>query len=85
MREVDDPELVEAEVRLLQRLSKAVDRAVGREATPKERHAACADLIKEDPEVAVLVDRLDVLTKCHSNSVAMALSKLGEEEAAEEG
>jgi hypothetical protein len=84
LRRGDDPELVEAEVRLLQRLSKAVDRAVGRDATPKERRTAFAIMVERDAEMAALVDRLDELSQCHSNSVFEALVSLGEKEATEE-
>lgn len=80
----DDPQLVEGEIRILQRLTEAVDRRVGRDATPKERQAAFLVMVKEDAEMAELTQRLHEMSRCHSRSVVSGLLTLAEEDQEEE-
>jgi hypothetical protein len=80
----DDPELVEAELHILRRLTEAVTARVGLHASLEARQAAFLEITAEDPELHHEVIRMQELSRCHSHSILDGLVKALKEEEEEE-
>lgn len=73
--------IVQEEIRLMDRLRRAIDARIGTEVEGDERRARIHELLDEDEQLAALADRLDKLSQSHDESVMLGLAKLAEEEA----
>ncbi len=68
------------EIEILKQISDAVTERASRDATPAERRDAAADLIREDDELAALMDRLEAMSRANDESVLLTLTSLGRKE-----
>jgi hypothetical protein len=75
--------LVKEELELIGRLTDAVDERLPADIAGAERRALAVELLREDPELAAVVARLEKLSKSHSGAVLWGLAWLGEKEAEE--
>lgn len=77
--------LVQEEIRLLDRLRRAIDKHVDPEIEGEERQARIHELLDEDRVLAGIAERLDRLSRSHDESVMLGLARLTEEEEKAEG
>lgn len=77
--------LVQEEIRLLDRLRRAIDKHVDPELEGEERQARIHELLGEDEALADVAERLERISRSHDESVMLGLARLAEEEEKAEG
>lgn len=77
--------IVQEEIRLLDRLRRAIDERVDPELEGDERQMRIHELLDEDGELAAIAERLEQLSRSHDESVMLSLARLAEEEEEAEG
>jgi len=74
-------ELVREELEIADKLYSAALEGVSPTASPEERDEALRDLLRKDPEMFVLWERLEELMAANDESAILALAALADEEA----
>lgn len=77
--------IVQEEIRLLDRLRRAIEERVDPELEGDDRQMRIHRLLDEDEELADIAERLDRLSRSHDESVMLGLARLAEEEEEAEG
>lgn len=77
--------IVQEEIRLLDRLRRAIDKHVDPRLEGEERQARIHELLAEDAALADVAERLERLSRSHDESVMLGLARLAEEEEKAEG
>ena len=77
--------LVQEEIRLLDRLRRAIDKHVDPHLEGEERQARIHELLAEDEALADVAARLERISRSHDESVMLGLARLAEEEEKAEG
>lgn len=80
-------ELVREEIELARKVAEAVTERTSPEASPEERDKALQELLREDPEIVAIWERLHELIAANDESVILALEALDRKkmEEAEDG
>lgn len=77
--------IVQEEIRLLDRLRRAIDKHVDPRLEGEERQVRIHELLAEDEALAEVAERLERLSRSHDESVMLGLARLAEEEEKAEG
>lgn len=77
--------IVQEEIRLLDRLRRAIDKTVDPRIEGEERQVRIHELLAEDAALADVAERLERLSRSHDESVMLGLARLAEEEEEAEG
>lgn len=77
--------LVQEEIRLLDRLRRAIDKHVDPGLEGEERQTRIHELLSEDAALADVAARLERISRSHDESVMLGLARLAEEEENAEG
>jgi hypothetical protein len=75
-----DQDLMREEIRIIDRLARKLDERLPAGVSAEDREALTCDLLREDPELAELTQRLEELSDSHDNTIVDGLAKLAEEE-----
>jgi hypothetical protein len=76
-----DQDLMREEIRIIDQLARKLEECLPEGVSEEEREHLTCELLREDPELSELTERLEELSDSHENTVVDGLAKLAEEEA----